>query len=563
MPEVCKISATSRFINLAMDGAITEPYEALIELITNSVDSYNRKKSNNSKSNNSDNSNKKDKVYVKYSPEEFSVQDYAEGLSCDEAQERLFLLGGDTAGDVSRGAMGRGFNDIFYYFKKGTCICTKNNKISEFNIDNTASLEYTVSRRDVDMTKEEKEKYGKEGVFVNVSLVEELRNIPFEVIKRQLQNNYQLRSIYINSEVEILLEGLKVEYEEPEKDESFFFEDKAHRYEIEGYPGVFAELRLYRSKKTIDYNGHPEERRHGVLVTSEYGSHDVGFLDYDGAIQYTSNSTKSFQKLFGYLHCPHIGVLIKESASGVKTTSNPWLLIKPSRRGGLDGRHPFIKALYKHSRSVFQTALYRATELDRIKQQAQGELKEKLDNLLNRWGNNSQIKNVYTWRNKESTCVIKKIIEMDPNIKPNPLFFGVETQFQIVETVNGKLVELCPMKNKTDLDIEFVELNEEDPDMELIFEGHKTIIQINTNSALINKVCGAKLNIEKLDKWSGAMLVLIVREGLCRYIMREMLFQEPTPNLNTSSINDFYHLRTNIMNDITSDIVDSILTSLA
>ena len=336
----------------------TDPVAAVIELVTNSDDSYQRL-----------GNVKNGRILIditrrrRPSPTTLVVSDRAEGMTYAELEERLGGAGRETSGfDAAmpvRGMFGRGAKDLSH-FGPVRWESKRNGEHTAFEIPNKggASLDYTieplgvVSRRDHETE-------------VRLTIGHSFRVPRHDTLLQRLPRHYALRPILRDREGRLVLLG---QGEGREKDKLVYQEPRGRslasglRVPIEGYPDCFADVSLWEADETLE-DGEPWEYwKHSLLVTSGRSAHEVF---HDSALAREPNA-RYLGRLFGTADVPAINDLIREFESARRSgqepsVQNPTELVRRDRRG-LSTEHPFVTALHAALDGVLRPHVERLRE---------------------------------------------------------------------------------------------------------------------------------------------------------------------------------------------------------
>lgn len=115
-------------------------------------------------------------------------------------------------------------------------------------------------------------------------------------------------------------------------------------FEIPGYPGMTAKIVIKRAT-TQFVNEQPKFRVGGILVKSRHAVHEATYFDD------RLSSDPHAAWFLGRLKCEHIDQLWNEFDEAIGADrdppeNNPEPVVDPQRRAGLVREHPFVKALY-------------------------------------------------------------------------------------------------------------------------------------------------------------------------------------------------------------------------
>ena len=310
------------------------PVYALVELITNSDDSYSRIEKSDSKTSGLIHI----EIVRKRIGSTFRVVDQAEGFDRQQMDEKIGRYGGETSGRESptivRGYYGRGLKEAMVGVGYGRVRSVKNGYLYECDVDDKA---YYDSKSPVTVKATHKGRLGIYDCGTEVTLKttrEEIKTPQFERLKEQLQKYFSLRNILQDPNRIVQLiersdkgdkkrEPVQISYKTPRGKKiyqaSFFINYKGQR--------IDATIEINRSE--LPLSGREEAgpyRENGLLISDGKAIHDITLFKYD--------SSPEAERLFGQVTCEYIYTLLN---SGEEVISD--------KRDELNNKHPFIKSL--------------------------------------------------------------------------------------------------------------------------------------------------------------------------------------------------------------------------
>lgn len=356
----------------------SDPIAAVIELVTNSDDSYQRL-----------GNIKNGRILIditrrrRPNPTTLIVSDRAEGMTYTELEERLGGAGRETSGFGTsmpvRGMFGRGAKDISH-FGPVRWETKRGGEHTAFDIPNKggASLDYTidplgtVARRD-------------HGTTVRLTIAHRFRVPRHDTLLARLPRHYALRPILHDREGRLVRLGQgegrptdKLVYQEPRGRPV----ESDLRVPIKGYPDCFASVSLWEADESLE-DGEPWEYwRHSLLITSERSAHEIF---HDSPLAREPNA-RYLGRLFGTADVPAINDLIREFESVRRSgqepsVQNPTELVRRDRRG-LSTEHPFVTALHATLDEVLRPHVERLREQSEHSQGGVApNLRRRLDNV--------------------------------------------------------------------------------------------------------------------------------------------------------------------------------------
>ena len=243
-------------------GAIKSVNDALIELITNAHDAYNKDSSLPKPNKICIMCNYENKKLLK----EISVIDNAIGLNGDNMVKNFLTVGNYTSSDNSRGFFSRGAKDVSN-IGNVTFESIKDNKYTKVEINTEGMGRIVLKNIDATEDLRKSTKISKNGLKVNIKLLPPFKKITPSQLKKQLSDHYALRDIISDKNFDLCVcymgkccesgEDCHICYHRPE-DEQLLVESK---YLLKKYGNAEAELKIYA---TNQYN--PDQ---AVLVKSD------------------------------------------------------------------------------------------------------------------------------------------------------------------------------------------------------------------------------------------------------------------------------------------------------
>lgn len=358
IPEKWDLGVEPRYIRQNMESSMRGKVErALVELITNSDDSYRALEDEGKKI------SRKIRIEIKRrkkgQPSIVIVRDRASGMKRKEMYDKLGTLGrrtsGHEIGKARRGLHGRGARDVAAFGS----VHFESIKNGEYNhlIISYPSLKCRFSEpHSKKANKEIREKLGiprDNGTVVTIEVKSRFPVPLHETLVKDFSRYYSLRDIFANPSREVTIIDLNKEnggdkliYKYPEG-EVIFDKDIA----IPNYPEAKAHfvIREYPTSFKQDYR----ESREGILVKSKSAIHDCTYFGLE--------SENFAWRFSGELCCEFIDKLVREYDDCEEANpdnpkypeNNPIRLLHPSR-DGLIPDHPFAQALYKKFKEILQ-----------------------------------------------------------------------------------------------------------------------------------------------------------------------------------------------------------------
>lgn len=326
-----------RVVKQLSDSAIKrDPVRALVELITNSDDSYKRLEGRGLFAT----GNIAVEVVRKHKNAIFRVIDQAEGFDATTMDERVGGFGSDTSGltkglDV-RGFFGRGLKEAILGLGNGSVESIIDGHLYQCSLDEEACYRRKDPINiDKDGRKEFAQRFGidRSGTIISITVTKEGINIPqIDNLIYQLERYYSLREINASDKRTVYLiekdekgkskNSHKLKYQEPMGKEVLFKKDIS----IDGYPEAKLDIHIFKATVPLTQDGLCREG--GILIKGRNAIHDISLFGFDG--------NPYAQKIFGKVRCKYIDDLLKREEP-----------ILSDRRDGLDWNHPLCKALKK------------------------------------------------------------------------------------------------------------------------------------------------------------------------------------------------------------------------
>lgn len=324
MSELQFIQLNERAYRYIRQFSIKSAEDALVELLTNCIDAYNKT------------TIEYRNIEIMYFDNVLSVRDHAIGLTAEQMANCFLQVGNYTNTEGSRGFFSRGAKDIsaigdieFHSIKNG--------KYSKVILNNDAYGRVDIS--DIDATDEIRNSIGllENGLLVKLALLNNfLITSPLD-FSETIVKLAVLRNIFSNDKNIINFSSTdinkRLQYIFPE---STMLLDLT--YIVPGY-SVPAQFKVYKAAHAIEQPKKENELQFGFLIDDETTIYEVGTIDN----RFRWNPYMPF--VFGELICPHISTLLYEYDTIGASEKNPVPIIDPSRLTGTNKNHPFIIAL--------------------------------------------------------------------------------------------------------------------------------------------------------------------------------------------------------------------------
>jgi hypothetical protein len=342
---------------------------ALVELITNSDDSYIRLEQPDQRARGSI------RVEVEHRRSRRSaviVRDRAEGMTAGEMKEKLTRLGAQTSGQAvglgTRGSRGRGGKDIVA-FGPATWESIKDDRYYYLKLG--PSGDWVRDKRGARATPDDRKRLGvpkDNGTVVTLQVDSSRFPVPqHETLAKRLTTHFRLRNIMMDDRRQVRLVNLNtgestaaMRYHYPEE----YYRTKPvldERFELPGYDGAEAHITVWRHSERFSEDKRSPYRQGGILITSGRDVHEITLFKFE---------RESYAEwFFGTLDVPYIGALSteydKRLEMGIQhAENNPFSVLRVDH--SLNDEHPFARALKTAGEARLQQIV--AEEREREKQ---------------------------------------------------------------------------------------------------------------------------------------------------------------------------------------------------
>lgn len=340
----------SRGIAHVMANAIRDVYDALVELIKNSDDSYHKLFRDNRRP--QDGGDILIEIRKRNQPNAslVIVKDKAAGMTYSGMREKVRVWGERMSGEGGHGFMGRGLKDCCALgnIQVESVIEDKYHACKIYSVGGTLKFRGLADGKRVNQAQRDKLGVSRgSGTMVTLTLRPSVKVPQHDTLARLLPMHYALRGIASpNGKIgasQIFLRG--ADGRKRKLAMSPISGDKVVdvSFGIDGYPKAECFLQIWKSQESLGDSDLPLKRmrRSGVVIRACRSFHDCTLSP-----QYeTDNLAKHY---FGVLRCDYIQKLLEESDKlrqrNEDSADNPRPLV-PSARHGLDYSHPFAEAL--------------------------------------------------------------------------------------------------------------------------------------------------------------------------------------------------------------------------
>ena len=351
-----KLRGTSRYISQHQALTVQTVYDALVELITNSDDSYRRlfhrvlkdmdlHGASRSASNGGN-------IYIELSGSGkrthgkayIIVRDNAEGMDAKQLMSLVDLGESNTIED-NRGWHGTGLRD-----------CRNIGDVTIESIKAGAYSKATIGyNKDFTLIEDGRHATGSDrkrmrvtsgnGTSITIELLSSVKMPRMDSVMKDFCWHFSLREILDESSPTKVYvyktdeQETRLVYSKPSS-EKIIDQD----YCVPGYNGARARFRLYKTSEPFPDISIPEFARHGILLKGKRAIYENSLLSDD------IRRDPNINRFFGIIECDYIDILKREydkrELNGTEHPSdNPTYLGDPTRHNGLNGKHPFKPAL--------------------------------------------------------------------------------------------------------------------------------------------------------------------------------------------------------------------------
>lgn len=493
-----KLQYSDRYHQINRQQSITTPVHACIEFITNSIDAYN--------SLTRDDQTIKNKIDIEVmrDPKEsyIIVRDYAKGMTAEEMEQKLLVVGNYSGDDTSRGLFGRGAKDASFIGNiHFSAICNGLYSSCVIRQDNTG----TVIMDDIPVNNELRNQLHLDNNGMIVKL-----QVPFGSLPRlkdffiRLRKNIYLRDIITNESNIIHFSGKEyvtdswVDGSDTGRYETFAKElwykypvaklVFAYDYDVPGYEGMSARFELFQSETEIPNPRVEEELEYGIIVCSSTSIHGASGLYYEGAaIDYRWH--RNLKYFYGRLICDGIDQLARAAGNNQLNDKNPRICIDPNRRTGLVKDHPFVQALYETPYQTLEIACNRLQDIRDSNIITSGDAADILSELSQYLSENIVTEDIlFTWRSKDDHYNLMNIAKTARNIELDPHFLGMTAEELQTFKIQPK-ESFVPQRNRPSVVV--IPTNDEymDDPFDVQYYPKKIVIRLNLNYPDIQPFC--------------------------------------------------------------------------
>jgi hypothetical protein len=334
MTDSSFITIDERAYKYIRQFTIKSAEDALVELITNSVDAYNKLPVVNKTIDIEYHESAESKI--------LQVRDGACGLTGDQMKKCFLQVGGFTNTDDARGFFSRGAKDIsaigditFHSIKDG--------KYSQVFLNSDAYGSVNILDQDVTDDLRNTLNILENGVLVEIKLLSNFTNFVPTELADSISNLAVLRDIFSNVNNTITFKHVNLEQEIFQKRLTFEYPESELlldiTYTVPNYSDSTATFKVYKSLKPIDQPKKENELVFGFLVKDSATVYEISTLDD----RFRWNPYMPY--LYGSVSSNYISKLLHDYDTTGSTAMNPVPIIDPSRLTGVNNSHPFIESL--------------------------------------------------------------------------------------------------------------------------------------------------------------------------------------------------------------------------
>lgn len=362
-----ELQADKRYIQHSREQAISDVYDALVELITNADDSYNRLFQR--KIINLDGG----EILIQYleqrksQPSLIIVRDRAEGMDAKDMERSLIRMGAFSSEFGNRGYMGRGAKDCTAL---GELIfeSIKNERYYRCKITHDLKFILALNQK---ATLEHRQSLGLQrgnGTSVTLKLNQGVRLPRFDHLKTELPWHFALRDIMAEESDLIVRLQKRNSSEKPMRlvyrpAEGTIVANET--YKLEDCPDATVHFKLWKAVEPIDESKSGSRfERYGIVVKGARAIHECSMLIDE------FKTDPHARHYFGRLECSYIDKLLSdyefERANNKPHNSvNPRLIIDPNRRYGIERNHPFAKVLFQNPTEKLRSLIAKDKQRDK------------------------------------------------------------------------------------------------------------------------------------------------------------------------------------------------------
>lgn len=356
-----EIVLSNRYYEQNRDFAIRDIFDVIVELITNSDDSYHHLFVQQKRSEDGGPILIEIEEHRKDKPSILRVKDKAEGMTLDDMIKKIKVIGEKTSELGDRGFMSRGLKD-----------CTALGDLQVESIVNEKYFKCMLTRKPIQfiplvngdkVTSDLRDELGidrKNGTVVTLEIAQDKKLPRCDTIIQSLPWHFALRDILSESNpTKIQIKDLNNCEKKPER--IIFYPPESElvineEFTIDHYPKAKCRLKIWKSVEALDDSKGDRFRKSGIIIK---GNRAI----YECTLFFPSFDKDDIAKRFwGRLDCPFIDNLLNEydgdQNKNINSTSeNPSFLIDPNRQYGLRRDHPFTISLFKKPSEILKSLI--------------------------------------------------------------------------------------------------------------------------------------------------------------------------------------------------------------
>ena len=551
-----ELEISSRLLETTRQNSIRTVNEALVELITNSIDAYST--TGKERRDVWITIDRKDKERVN-----LNVIDQAKGMSIQEMRSAILTVGNYTSSDSSRGFFGRGAKDCSF-LGNITFTGIKDGKISQIVIYQTMKAVILIEDEPVNDIHRNEYKIIENGLHVNMKLLHSMVSRT-DVLYNELKNNVYLRDIYSRNMIVLKEEDIffdqRITFSYPERKSVLICD-----YDVPGY-NTKAHLEIYVSKERMPFPKTSDQRQFGINIQSSKTIFENSALYYSGTGKVVQDYifNDNIRRISGVLICDEIEKLARDAVSGNVSSTNPYLVIDPSRRGGLIKDHPFTAALYESAYYALSIIIEKVQDTHEESILENGNSADFMKSLSD-FMSNQLPKNaiMYAFRTHEDQDKLDKLTNNMQNVQLDSEFLGL-TWEQLQELSRNRSLNLDQgSTSSAGFDISF----SKDPTMNtpysLLYLPGKVSMKINANDTSIKpfiEITDNSVNMVNIGKGYTAVANMVT-DAATDLTVRKNIMQNNTNSLDINGFNEYQYSyndsRYNIAPAIYSRVISSI-----
>jgi len=381
--EPTDLKLTKRYFEFNRQYAMRDAFDALVELITNSDDSYGRLKKKKRRAEDGG------PILIEVCERRgqasiLVVRDRAQGMTLQTMKDKLAEVGTRRSDSGDRGFMSRGAKDCTELGDM-TFESIVDDRYYKAKVTTKAQFIPMVDKARVD-EKLRKSLHIPQGNGTTVTIEITRHRLPrTDRIISDLPWHFALRDILDEgTSGQVLIKDLnsnekaaKIVFRRPEGE--LVYDDN---YSIPNYRDAAASIKIWRSPEPLEDISRDRFRRAGLIIKGKRAIHECSLL------QPSFERDAYAMHYFGRIDCPYLDTLLDEyddrREKGLEPTLwNPSLVIDPNRQNALNRDHPFTQKVLEFPTKVLKELIDkdRASDAKRKTRIANDDTRSKLDRL--------------------------------------------------------------------------------------------------------------------------------------------------------------------------------------